>query len=194
MNTIDVVFLDRDGVINEEVEYLHDPKDLVLIPGVVRAVRLLNERHIPVVVITNQAGVARGYYPESQIHVLHTALSKELEKEGAHIDRYYHCPHHPEHGKNEYLVDCDCRKPKPGLLHRAAKDMHLDLRRCALVGDKVSDIAAGVSVGCTTILVKTGYGDKEWKTWKEDFKPSYVAADILDATEWILRPVAYPVR
>ncbi|MDO8561318.1 MAG: HAD family hydrolase [bacterium] len=182
---VEAVFLDRDGVINEEVEYLHDPKDLRLIPGVAGAIRVLNEHSIPVIVITNQAGVARGYYPESQIEVLHSALGKMLETEGAHIDRFYYCPHHPE-GKGEYRKVCDCRKPQPGLLHQAAKDMGLNLKNCVLVGDKASDIGAGATAGCRTILVMTGYGKKEWASWKEDFKPTYAASDLQNAVGRLL--------
>lgn len=186
---IDAVFLDRDGVINDEIEYLHDPKDLRLISGSASAIRLLNERKIPVIVVTNQAGVARGYYPESQIATLHHALEGMLESEGAHIDRFYYCPHHPE-GQGTYSLDCDCRKPKPGLLLRAAREMNIDLRRSVMVGDKASDLAAGFSVGCKTILVLTGYGPKEKSSWNETFQPSFVAPDLFGAVEWLLRDLA----
>ena len=184
---LDAVFLDRDGVINEEVNYLIHPKDLRLIPGAARAVRSFNERSIPVIVVTNQAGVARGYYKESQITPLHEELSRLLGKEGAHVDRYYYCPHHPD-GKGEYKKICDCRKPMPGLLLQAAKEMGLDLTRCAIVGDKASDIGAGHAVGAKSVLVMTGYGEKEWKTWKEDFKPTHVAKDLLTASAWLSNP------
>jgi D-glycero-D-manno-heptose 1,7-bisphosphate phosphatase len=179
------VFLDRDGVINEEEEYLSDPSKLRLVPGVADATRRLNERAVPVIVVSNQSGVARGYYPESQIAILHHALEEMLATEGARIDRFYYCPHHPE-GQGKYRIDCDCRKPKPGLLIRAARDMGLNLKKCAVIGDKASDMGAGVSAGCKTILVMTGQGRKEWSSWNEEFQPSHVAADLSDAVEWLL--------
>ena len=183
---IAVVFLDRDGVVNEEVDYLSDPKDLQLIKGVPAAIRRLNEQKIPVIVITNQAGVARGYYAESQVEVLHEALVKELARNGAHIDRFYYCPHHPD-GRGEYKKACDCRKPAPGLLRLAAHEMKLDLSHCVMIGDKASDIGAGVAVGARTILVMTGYGAKEWSSWRESFQPTHVAPDLGRAVDWLLR-------
>lgn len=183
---INAVFLDRDGVINEEVEYLSDPKHLRLIPGAEDAIRRLNELKILVVVITNQAGVARGLYKESQITALHEAMSEMLGKNGAHIDRFYYCPHHPTAGKGKYKIVCDCRKPMPGLLRQAAKDMSLNLKDCVMVGDKASDMAAGFAAGCKTVLTLTGYGSKEISAWKESFQPSFVASDLQGAVEWLL--------
>ena len=186
MQTLDALFLDRDGVINEETNYLHDPKDLRLIPGSAQAIRSFNERDIPVIVVTNQAGVARGYYPESQIKILHEALSALLRREGAHVDHQYYCPHHPE-GKGEYGKVCDCRKPMPGLLHHAAKRFSVDLSRSALIGDKASDIGAAEAVGAKSVLVLTGHGEREWNNWSEKFQPSHVAKDLLEASGWLLR-------
>lgn len=186
MATVNAVFLDRDGVINEEVEYLSDPKHLRLIPGAENAIRRLNGQKIPVIVITNQAGVARGYYEESEITALHEAMSEMLKKNGARIDRFYYCPHHPTAGKGKYKIVCDCRKPMPGLLRQAAKDMSLTLKNCVMVGDTASDMAAGFAAGCRTILVLTGYGSKEISAWKESFQPSFVAPDLQGAVEWLL--------
>jgi D-glycero-D-manno-heptose 1,7-bisphosphate phosphatase len=183
----DAIFLDRDGVVNKETNYLSDPDQLVLVPGSAEAVRLFNELNIPVVVVTNQAGVARGLYKEAQVEVLHQALSALLAKGGAHVDRYYYCPHHPE-GEGEYRKVCECRKPQPGLLRLAAKEMNLDLSRCALVGDKASDIGAAVACDLAqAVLVLTGHGTKEWDAWSEAFRPSYVASDLLEASKWLLR-------
>lgn len=181
------VFLDRDGVINEETHYLSDPQQLRLIPSAARAIRLLNRRAIPIIVITNQAGVARGYYPESQVAVLHHALAARLAEEGAHIDRFYYCPHHPTEGRPPYRIDCDCRKPKPGLLLQAAADFGLDCAQCYLIGDKASDLAAGRRAHCRTVLVKTGYGAQTWEAWTEAFQPDHVAVDLLAAVEWLLQ-------
>ncbi|HEY4514286.1 MAG TPA: HAD family hydrolase [Candidatus Paceibacterota bacterium] len=182
---VSAVFLDRDGVINEETAYLHDPKNLRLIAGAASAIRKLNEQNVPIIVITNQAGVAKGYYQESEIEMLHSALAEILKTEGAHIDRFYYCPHHPE-GKGEYQKVCDCRKPMPGLLLQAAKDFNLEIKRCVFVGDKVSDIGAGVAAGARTILVMTGYGKEVWQSWEQPFQPDHVAADLPDAVEWLL--------
>jgi D-glycero-D-manno-heptose 1,7-bisphosphate phosphatase len=180
------VFLDRDGVINEEVEYLRDPGQLALIPTAAQAIRKLNQCKIPVIVVTNQAGVARGYLSETDVGIIHRALEAMLEKEGARIDHFYFCPHHPTEGFPPYRVECDCRKPKPGLLTRAALDFNLDLTRSFLVGDKVSDLEAGRQAGCQLVLVQTGYGTQVWAQWAEPFQPHHVAHNLLGAAEWIL--------
>jgi len=180
------VFLDRDGVINEEVGYLSNPEALKLIPGAAQAIRRLNQVRIPVIVVTNQAGVARGYFPEERVHKIHQALSRLLAAEGAHIDRYYYCPHHPTEGIGPYRLDCECRKPRPGMLLKAAKEFGFDLRKCYLVGDKTLDIETGHRAGTRTILVLTGYGEEMWLHWSAPFKPDYVAQDLREAVEWIL--------
>ena len=184
------VFLDRDGVINEEVEYLSHPDQVRLIPGVAEAVRLLNTAGVFVIVVTNQAGVARGYFSEERVDQIHRALSALLAQEGAHVDGFYYCPHHPTAGLGIYRVECDCRKPRPGLLLQAARDFALDLPCCYAVGDKVSDLAAGRAAGCHTILVQTGYGAQVWQTWAEDFHPDYIARDLGDAVAWLLSRMA----
>ncbi len=183
------VFLDRDGVINEEVNYLSKPDQLQLIPGAPEAIARLNHAQLPVIVITNQAGVARGYYPETQIAVVHAALSHELAQSGAHIDRYYYCPHHPTEGLPPYRVDCDCRKPKPGLLRQAAQDFDLDLTQCFVIGDNHSDIALTQATGCRTVLVLTGHGARVWREWQYDFQPDHVAPDLSAAVAWILEQI-----
>jgi len=180
------VFLDRDGVINEEVEYLSRPEQLRLIPGAAEAIGALNRREIPVIVVTNQAGLARAFFPEAQVMAVHRALAAVLQQAGARVDRFYYCPHHPTAGLPPYRVDCDCRKPKPGMVLQAADDFGLDLSRCILVGDKVSDLEAGRRAGCRTILVKTGYGVQVWADWAEEFQAHYVAQDLFDAVGWIL--------
>jgi D-glycero-D-manno-heptose 1,7-bisphosphate phosphatase len=109
-------------------------------------------------VVTNQAGIARGYYGETELHVLHCHLDRELERSGTAIDAYYYCPHHPEEGIGPFRRDCDCRKPLPGMLRQAAADLAIDLEGSFLVGDKLSDILAGLAAGCSPILVSTGYG------------------------------------
>ena len=152
------VFLDRDGTVIEEVNYLSHPDQVQLLPGAAAAIRKVNERGIPVVVVTNQAGVARGFFSESRISEVHVRLDTLLAESGARIDAYYACPHHPEGVVEPYRVVCACRKPKPGLLCRAALELGLDLSSSCMIGDKLSDLEAGALAGCRSILVRTGYG------------------------------------
>ncbi|HVK18849.1 MAG TPA: HAD family hydrolase [Fimbriiglobus sp.] len=154
----EAVFLDRDGTLIEEVNYLSRVEQVRLIPGAAAAVRRVNEAGVRVVVVTNQAGVARGYFPESRVAEVHAHLSALLSEQGAHMDAYYYCPHHAAEGVGAFRVDCDCRKPKPGMLRAAAADLGLDLTRSWMIGDKVCDLKAGAAAGCRTVLVQTGYG------------------------------------
>jgi D-glycero-D-manno-heptose 1,7-bisphosphate phosphatase len=153
------VFLDRDGVLIEDVHYLAHPDQVQLIPGSAQAISQLNTRGVPVIVVTNQAGVARGYFPESRVAEVHGRIDELLAAAGARIDRYYYCPHHPTAGSGSYRVACECRKPRPGMLHRAAMDLKIDLARSYLVGDKISDLEAAMHAGCCPMLVRTGDGD-----------------------------------
>jgi D-glycero-D-manno-heptose 1,7-bisphosphate phosphatase len=181
------VFLDRDGVINEEVQYLCHPDQLQLIPGAATAIRCLNLAHIPVVVVTNQAGVARGYFTEEAVGQIHAALAELIGREGARIDRFYYCPHHPTEGMAPYRVHCQCRKPRPGLLHGAAKELDIDLGQSVMIGDKISDLEAGWRVGCATVLVLTGYGHETYEQLvAQPFQPGHVCADLAHAVDWFL--------
>lgn len=152
------VFLDRDGTINVDHGYVFRPEEFEFVPGAPEAIRRLKEAGCLVIVVTNQAGVARGLYDETDVHHLHRHLDRELARHGAAIDAYYYCPHHPEKGREPYLRECACRKPLPGMLLQAAADFALDLKESFLVGDKRSDIEAGLAAGCMPILVETGYG------------------------------------
>ena len=154
------VFLDRDGTLIEEVNYLAHPDQVRLIPGAAEAVARLNRAGWPVVVVTNQAGVARGYFPEDRIAVVHSHLAGLLAAFGARVDAFYHCPHHPTEGVGQYRVVCECRKPRPGMLLAASAELRLDLARSWVVGDKLCDLAAGAAAGCVTLLVRTGHGGK----------------------------------
>ncbi|AJE02857.1 D-glycero-beta-D-manno-heptose 1,7-bisphosphate 7-phosphatase [Geobacter pickeringii] len=155
------VFLDRDGTVNVEKAYLHQPEEFEFIPGAPEAIRLLKDDGFFVVVVTNQSGVARGYYDEEAVHRLHRFVDRELAAAGASIDAYYLCPHHPLHGVGPYRVDCACRKPLPGMILAAAAAHGIDLGRSWLVGDKAIDVEAGLAAGCRPILVRTGYGVTE---------------------------------
>lgn len=157
------LFLDRDGVIIEEVHYLSDLAQIRLIPGVPEAIARVNALGWPVVVTTNQAGVARGFFPESQVAVVHQHIDELLGNHGARIDAWYYCPHHPDEGIGTFKMDCACRKPNPGMLHQAARDLVLSLAHGWMIGDKLTDLEAGSRAGCRTILVRTGYGALEEK-------------------------------
>ncbi len=155
----DAVFLDRDGTLIEEVRYLAHPDQVRMIPGTADAVRRLNDLGVLVVVATNQSGVARGYFPESRVAVVHERVSELLAERGAKIDAFYHCPHHATEGIGEYRVACACRKPKPGMLLAAARDLDINLSRSWMIGDKPCDAESGRAAGCRTLLVRTGHGE-----------------------------------
>ena len=181
------VFIDRDGVITHDPpHYAHRIDQLKLIQKSAEAIRLLNKTGFKVVVVSNQSGVARGYYQEKDVEIFNGAMEKELEARGAYIDAIYYCPHYPKAEIGAYRIDCDCRKPKPGMLKRAEKDLDLDLKRSFLVGDKISDIEAGYRAGCKTILVLTGHGNDEVKkNANMNIKPNYISKDLYTASQII---------
>ena len=152
------VFLDRDGTLIEEAGYPDRVDRLRFYPYTVDAVRLLTQGGFAVVVLTNQSGVARGIVPEGFVAEAHAHLARRLAAGGARVDGFYHCPHHPGGTLEAYRVECECRKPKPGLILRAAGELSLDLSRSWMVGDRDGDIACGRAAGVRTILVRTGYG------------------------------------
>ncbi len=177
------VFIDRDGTINVDVDFLSSPQQLQLIPRSADAIKELNDRKVPVFVITNQSGIARGLFSEKDLSEIHRALDEMLRQSGASVTGYYYCPHHPNDGLPPYVTDCDCRKPKPGLLHRAQKEHGLDLTRSFVIGDKKIDMEAGRSVGARTIHVGTGYGAAE-KESAALFRDAFVP-DLYDAVQLI---------
>lgn len=184
------IFLDRDGTLNEEVHYLHRPEDLHFLPTVIEAVRLWKESGFRVVVVTNQAGVARGYYGEAEVKALHQYMNCLMEKEGARIDQFYYCPHHPEHGVGQYKVQCHCRKPDIGMFEQAEKDEAVDKARSFMIGDKWIDIEAGFRYGVTTALVGTGYGKAMYEEYlkggKNEAVLGYFGDTLLDVAKWTL--------
>jgi len=186
------VFLDRDGTINEEVGYLDSLDKLKIIPSAYEAIKLINESGMKAVVISNQAGVARGLFTEDFVKITNEHLQTALRQKGAYIDNFYYCPHHPTEGIGIYLQQCNCRKPAPGMLFNAAQELNIDLARSYLVGDRFRDMIAAKKAGVKGILVKTGYGqdllqdDGPDKATAED-KPDFIAADILEAVKWILK-------
>ena len=182
------VFLDRDGTINTEVGYLNHPDQLELIPGSALAIKLLNEAGFKTVVITNQAGIAKGLLQENQLPEIHRRLSALLDKEGARIDRFYYCPHHPEAVVEQYRMECQCRKPLPGMVLQAANELGIDATRSYVIGDKSCDIELAHNVGARAIMVMTGYGPVELSRLREAqlTLPHFTAADLYDAVQCIL--------
>ncbi len=183
------VFLDRDGTINEEVGYMNHLDRFALLPHAVKAIRLLNQNGLKTVVITNQSGVARGYFPESLVRLVHDKMRGLLEKEGAHLDGIYYCPHHPEMGKPPYRQKCRCRKPDTGLIEEAVKDLDIDCSKSYVIGDRGLDIEIARRIGAKGILVLTGYGKGEWEYFKDQWtaEPDHVAPDLYEAVQWILQ-------
>ena len=178
------VFLDRDGTINEEVGYLDSLEQLRIFPAAFEAVRMINEAGMKVVVVTNQSGVARGFFQEEFVKTVHKQIQKAFMKEGASIDRFYYCPHHPTEGIGTYRISCDCRKPAPGMLMKASEELGIDLPASYVVGDMAKDIELANNVGAKGILVRTGYGKN---VQASDIKPAYIARDILAAAQWIMK-------
>ena len=169
------IFLDRDGTINVEKNYLHRIEGWEWITGAPEAIRTLNDAGFLVVVASNQAGIARGYYDAAQVDALHTHVDRLLAQYGAHIDAYYYCPHHPDYGE---VRRCNCRKPAAGLLLRAYREMDIDLEKSWMIGDKMSDVYAARAAGVTPILVATGYGaqEKHAHAFKGIYKENIVIA------------------
>ena len=182
------VFIDRDGCLTEEVGYVNHVSRIRLLPRTAEAIRRLNGAGVPAVMVTNQAGIARGYFTEALLHAVNAEMVRQLAEAGARLDGLYVCPHHPNEGEPPYRMICDCRKPRPGLLQRAARDLRLDLAGSVMVGDKISDVAVGQSVGAAGVLVLTGYGRGEWEHQRAQWtsKPDHVAEDLLDAVDWAL--------
>jgi D-glycero-D-manno-heptose 1,7-bisphosphate phosphatase len=176
------VFLDRDGTINEEMGYINHLSRFALLPQAIPAIRRLNAAGLKVVVVTNQSGAARGYFPASLVEEIHALLQKILAAGGAHLDGIYACLHGPADG-------CACRKPLPTLIKQAARDLDLDLARSYLVGDRYKDIETAANAGVKGILVLTGYGRGEYDCLRgaPGVQPVHVANDLLEAVEWILK-------
>ena len=186
------VFLDRDGTINEEVGYLDSLDKLKIIPAAYEAIRLINKSCMKAIVVTNQAGVARGFFTEKFVRQTHEIIQASLLQKRASIDKFYYCPHHPTEGTGIYLQNCNCRKPLPGMLLQAAHDLNIELRSSYMIGDTYRDMETAKKVGVKGILVKTGYGCEVLQDVSPDVataenKPAFVAEDILEAVKWIMK-------
>lgn len=169
-------FLDRDGTINAERNYLSDPAELELIPGAAAGMRRLRDLGYALVVLTNQSGVARGYFDLARVEEIHVRLCEMLAAEGVSVDAIYVCPHGPDD-------DCDCRKPLPGMAKQAATDLGLDLSHSVMIGDKAADVDLGHAFGGRAVLVRTGHGAKEEASAGP--RADFVADDLAAAAAWL---------
>ena len=179
------VFLDRDGVIIEDVGYLNECGRIKFLPRASEAIKLLNENGFKVIVVTNQSGVARGYFTEETVKEINRNICESLAKQGAFIDKIYYCPHHVDGTVSEYVKDCHCRKPSPGMIEEATREFGIDVESSFVVGDKICDIEAGHRVGCKTILlVGDSFLDKQ-----REIAPltDYIARDLYEAVKWLLK-------
>lgn len=177
------VFLDRDGTLNVEVEYLHRIENFEWIPGAPEAVRRLNALDVPVLVVTNQAGVAHGHYSEEEVERLHAFMQEELAKRDSRIDAFYYCPYHPDGKVPEYRKQSACRKPNPGMFEQAIQEWGVAPARSFVIGDKNTDLIPGNSLDMTTVRVQTGYGSQE----ADDAVPDHVVPDVRAAVDLIER-------
>jgi D-glycero-D-manno-heptose 1,7-bisphosphate phosphatase len=175
------VFLDRDGTIAEQVGYLNHLDRFRMFPSAAPAIRLLNEAGLAVIVVTNQSGVARGYFPESLVLEVNERMQRELSAVGARLDGVYYCPHGAADG-------CDCRKPKTGMVERAAREHHLDVARSYAVGDRYADMELAFRAGCKAVFVRTGYGlgEAAWHAQNWPRQPDALVDDLPRAVDWIL--------
>lgn len=182
------VFLDRDGTVSEEVGYVNHLSRFKLFPWTAEAIKKLNQAGIKAILVTNQAGVARGYFTEDLIGEVHNKLVEELAKTGAYLDAIYYCPHHPSAGQPPYRVNCECRKPKPGLLYKAADEHNIDLSLSFMIGDKYTDVELGQRIGVKGVMVMTGYGIGEYEYQRQNWSqmPDKIAENLLTAVDWII--------
>lgn len=182
------VFLDRDGTINEQMGYINHLSRFVLLPSVGRAIGLLNRAGYLVIVVSNQSGVARGYFPLALVHTVHERMGELLAEEGARIDAVFFCPHHPDGKIEAFRRPCDCRKPRTGLIEQARRQFDIDMSGSCVVGDRMEDVEMAYRASLPGILVTTGYGmgESEYILPEHAHKPVFVAEGLLDAVRWIL--------
>jgi D,D-heptose 1,7-bisphosphate phosphatase len=176
------VFIDRDGTINVDVHYLHDPSQFIMYPGVGEGVKRLKENGFKIIIITNQSGIGRGYFTEKQLSDIHEKMIQEFQKFDVTLDGIYFCPHHPDD-------NCSCRKPNTGLFERAVIDHDIDTRNSFMLGDKILDIGAGIKIGARTILIPEPHTHEELIAQKHlwEYSPDFIANNFSDAVAWILK-------
>lgn len=175
------VFVDRDDTINRDVHYCSRPEDFELLLTVGTGIRLLNREGFKVVVITNQSGIARGYFTEEMLERIHQKMVDELAQYGAQVDAIFYCPHHPDEG-------CECRKPKPKLTYQAIKQLHIDPRQSFTIGDRLMDVELARAIGCKSVMIPSELGKEELKN--SSVFPDYIASDFESAAKWITEQYA----
>ena len=182
------VFIDRDGTVNEQMGYINHISRFVLLPGAEEAIKVLNSHRYLVIVVSNQSGVARGYFPIELVDEVHAHMRVLLGKEGAFVDGIFFCPHYPRGVVPEYSIECDCRKPRTGLIERACDAFDVDMANSYVIGDRYSDIELALKLNLEGILVTTGYGlgDVDYVFPRLSFKPAHIAKDLLHAARWII--------
>jgi D-glycero-D-manno-heptose 1,7-bisphosphate phosphatase len=175
------IFVDRDGTINVDVHYLNDPDKFEMYPGVQIGVKKLQENGFKIIVITNQSGIARGYFTEEQLSDIHERMKKEFQRFGVTMDGIYYCPHHPDD-------KCNCRKPNTGLFEKAIIEHNIDVKKSYMLGDKILDVGAGKKTGVRTILIPEPHLRQDFLAQKNEWEyhPDFIADDFQDAVEWIL--------
>ncbi len=178
------VFLDRDGTIIEDVGYLSDVGQIRILPGAAEAIRLLNSNGFKVIIVTNQAGVARGYFTESRANEINEKLVQLLADRGSVVERIYYCPHHIEGIVEKYKKECNCRKPNPGMIEQAVKELDIDINNSYMIGDKSSDIEAGRRAGCKTIVVGGSINHQELEVLSQSV--DHIAIDLFEAVKWLV--------
>jgi D-glycero-D-manno-heptose 1,7-bisphosphate phosphatase len=185
------VFIDRDGTISEEVGYVNHISRYQVYPWTAAAIRNFNEAGLKAIVVTNQAGVARGYFTEELVKQVHEKLVTEMTRAGARFDAIYYCPHHPSVGEPPYRQSCNCRKPKTGMLKRAAAEFGIDVSQSFVIGDRYGDIELAENAGAQSVFVLSGYGLGEYEYQRHKWKrqPDWVARDLLEASQLVLQAI-----
>ncbi len=178
------IFIDKDGTLVEDIPYNVDPDQLHFTAGAMDALRLLKAQGFLLIVISNQSGIARGYFTEEQLNHLKEALLERLAENGVHVDAFYFCPHHPAGKIPQYAVSCECRKPKPGMILSAAQDFDIDLSHSWMIGDILNDVEAGNKAGCRTVLINNG-NETEWRFSRERM-PVSIVTNLLQAAQRII--------
>jgi len=173
------VFIDRDGTINVNYGYISDPDDFKMYPGVAKGIKLLNEKGFKIIVITNQSGIARGYFSKGVLENIHEKMKKELSNKGANVDAIYYCPHHPDE-------HCNCRKPNPGLLEKAVKEFDIDTEKSFIIGDRMLDVEVGYKIGCKTVLVPEDKEKVKKEMEESNVEPDVICDDFYSGVEWML--------
>jgi histidinol-phosphate phosphatase family protein len=174
-----VIFLDRDGTIIEDKVFLGNPDEIEFFPGAIEAIKILRRLGYKIVVISNQSGIGRGILTKKMVNQVNESFLRSLKGKDAPVDALFFCPHHPDD-------NCDCRKPKTGMIKKAATELKLDLKDAVVIGDHLCDIELGKNIGAKTVLVLTGHGKKELDQLKNTgVKPDFIAKDLLDAANWV---------